>query len=46
MCTSNLFEEDGNILIVKGEFACQHDVQDDPTAPYIHLGSSIQAIEI
>ena len=39
---TDLLKEGGNVFIVEGQRPAQEGVEDDPAAPDVHLGTSIQ----
>lgn len=40
--TINLLEEEGDVVVVKGEASAQHHVEDDTAAPDINLGTCVE----
>lgn len=40
--TVDLFEQEGYVVVVKGQPTAEHDVQDDAAGPDVDLGSCVQ----
>lgn len=38
----DLFEQVGDVFVIKGQGAAQQRVQDDATAPHVYLGAGVQ----